>query len=166
MNELALARAVTRFANRFRISSLWELTSNSPFNLGTAPPSDQLPPTWQPTVYQVLLPHHPIVDCLPWPSVRDRLISLMARPDDVRPPTARGPLAVVNLSYDLEDDAEGIRIWGPDPYDDKCWEVGQVLFERWWFIFDRAIIAQSNRWRRLRGAPPLRLGSGPSTPTT
>jgi hypothetical protein len=66
-------------------------------------------------------------------------------------------LALLQFVYDLEDGAEGIRIWGGDPYDSTCWEVGQLLFERWWFIFDREIIEQSNRWRALRGASNLRM---------
>ncbi|KAL3955395.1 hypothetical protein ACCO45_010958 [Purpureocillium lilacinum] len=116
-----------------------------------------LPVAWRPTPSQVLVPHHPLLDFLPWPGVRDRIIGIMSLPDDARPPNAMGPLALVNFAYDFEDNAEGVRIYGADPYDPSCWEVGQVLFERWWFIFDRNVIENSNRWRRLRGAPPLAL---------
>ena len=56
-----------------------------------------------------------------------------------------------------------MRIWGSDPYDSSSWEVGQVVFERWWFVFDRDIIEQSNSWRRLRGADTLRLTGGKVT---
>jgi hypothetical protein len=163
VNELTLLRALLRIATRLGAQSVWELTANSSFNQGTAPPTEQLPKTWQPTVSQILMPHHPVLDFLPWPAVRDRIITVTNLPDDARPPTARGPLAVVQFSYDLEDGAEGIRIWGSDPYDSKSWEVGQVLFERWWFIFDREVIDQSNHWRQLRGAPPLCLTAGESS---
>ncbi|KAH8164599.1 hypothetical protein CIB48_g3653 [Xylaria polymorpha] len=67
-----------------------------------------------------------------------RAILLLGLPDNARPPAAAGP------SYDLEDNAEGARIWGDDPYEPTSWEVGQVLFERWWFVFDREVINQSN----------------------
>ena len=116
-----------------------------------------LPPAWQPTASQLLVRHHPLLDFLPWASARDRIISVFALPDWRRPAGAQGPLGLVNLVYDLEDGAEGMRIWGGDPYDPAAWEVGQVVFERWWFIFDRGIIEQSNRWRKLRGAAELRL---------
>lgn len=90
----------------------------------------------------------------------------MTLPDEMRPTNAKGPLAVVNFAYDVEDDAEGVRIFGDDPYEPASWEVGQLLFERWWFLFDREVIANSNRWRRMRGAPPLRLkGAGYSHST-
>jgi hypothetical protein len=63
---------------------------------------------------------------------------------------------LVDFVYDIEDGAEGMRIWGSDPYDETSWEVGQVVFERWWFVFDKKVVEQSNTWRRRRGAAPLR----------
>lgn len=75
----------------------------------------------------------------------------------MRPSAARSPTAIVQFAYDLEDNSEGMRIWGNDPYDPTSWEVGQVLFERWWFIFDREIIEQSNMWREMRGAARLEV---------
>jgi len=158
VHELTLLRAMLRIANRIGCKEqLWSLDALSPFNRGNATPLEQLPVAWRPTPSQVLVPHHPLLDFLPWPGVRDRIIGIMSLPDDARPPNAMGPLALVNFAYDFEDNAEGVRIYGADPYDPSCWEVGQVLFERWWFIFDRNVIENSNRWRRLRGAPPLAL---------
>ncbi|EEY14746.1 conserved hypothetical protein [Verticillium alfalfae VaMs.102] len=72
-------------------------------------------------------------------------------PEAMRPPGARDALAPIQFAYDLEDEAEGVRIWGGDPYDATGWEVGQTFFERWWFIFDRDVVAQSNRLREIRG---------------
>jgi len=111
----------------------------------------------------MLMPHHPIIDLLPWPSCRDKILDVLSLPDEARPPTARGELALLNFVYDIEDSAEGVRIWGSDPFDAKGWEVGQVVFERWWFVFDRGVIERSNHWRRLRGAPLLRM-SGNAAP--
>ncbi|CAK7227846.1 hypothetical protein SBRCBS47491_006707 [Sporothrix bragantina] len=118
-----------------------------------------LPSNWRPTHAQRYMPHHPALDILPWPSVREKLIGLFNLPLHERPPIAADPLALVHFIYDLEDSAEGLRIWGSNPYDPTCWEVGQLVFERWWFVFDRDIIEQSNRWRDLRGAPRLRAAS-------
>lgn len=158
VHELTLLRAMLRIADRLGCKGqLWSLDALSPFNQGIATPSHQLPTAWRPTPSQVLIPHHPLFDFLPWPSVRDKIIGILSLPDDARPPSASGPLALVNFAYDFEDNAEGVRIYGSDPYDPACWEVGQVLFQRWWFLFDRDIIDTSNRWRRLRGAPPLAL---------
>lgn len=165
--ELTLLKAVMRIAERIGCGgAIWSLDCVSPFSNGTGTPADQLPAAWQPTASQVLVPHHPLIDFLPWPGVRDRILSIMTLPDELRPPNAKGPLALVNFAYDVEDSAEGVRIYGGDPYEPGSWEVGQVLFERWWFLFDRHIIDNSNRWRRMRGAPPLLLkGVNPCSST-
>ncbi|KAL7933678.1 hypothetical protein V8C35DRAFT_303573 [Trichoderma chlorosporum] len=158
VHELTLLRAVVRIAERIDCrQQIWNLEAVSPFSQGNATPSEQLPVAWKPTASQLLVPHHPLLDFLPWPGVRDRVIHIFSMPDEMRPPNATGPLALVNFAYDFEDNSEGVRIYGGDPYDPNSWEVGQVLFERWWFIFDRGVIENSNRWRRLRGAPPLAL---------
>lgn len=124
-----LSKALVRIANRLGCTKHWELDCVSPFNHGTATPTDQLPPAWRPTALQTMVPHHPIFDFLPWPGVRDRIINIMTLPDEMRPTTAKGPLALVNFAYDVEDGAEGVRIFGDDPYEPKSWEVGQLLFE-------------------------------------
>ncbi|KAL2876379.1 hypothetical protein SGCOL_008379 [Colletotrichum sp. CLE4] len=161
LSDLKLLTGLLRVATRLGSESvMWDPLATSPFALGTGTPVEQLPATWKPTAAQVLVPHHPIMDFLPWPDVRDRIINLFSLPDGARPPAARGQLGLVNFAYDLEDSSEGARIWGGDPYDASCWEVGQVLFERWWFLFDRSVIAQSNKWRSLRGAEALQMRPG------
>ncbi|KAF6815454.1 hypothetical protein CSOJ01_03537 [Colletotrichum sojae] len=161
MSDLKVLKGLLRVATRLgSYSVMWDPAANSPFNLGTGTAAELLPLTWRPTATQVLTPHHPIMDFLPWPGVRDRIISVFNLPDPARPPAARGTLGLVNFAYDLEDSAEGARIWGADPYDASTWEVGQVLFERWWFLFDRSVIEQSNGWRQARGATPLQLKPG------
>jgi hypothetical protein len=157
--ELKLLQAFMRLAKSLKCkSSLWDLTALSPFNDSSIPTDPRvLTSNFAPTTAQKTVPHHPIIDFLPWASVRDRLIGIFSLPDELRPPCASGPLALVQLAYDMEDSAEGIRIWGHSPCNGSMWEVGQVLFQRWWFVFDRQVIEQSNRWRSLRGAPELRL---------
>ncbi|KAK1596343.1 uncharacterized protein LY79DRAFT_61923 [Colletotrichum navitas] len=161
MRDLKVLKGLLRIATRLgSYSVMWDPAATSPFNLGTGTAVELLPETWRPTASQVLLPHHPIMDFLPWPEVRDRVINLFSLPDEARPPAARGQLGLVNFAYDLEDSSEGARIWGADPYDASSWEVGQVLFERWWFVFDRKVVKQSNKWRRLRGAATLQMRPG------
>lgn len=155
---LTIIRAFQRIADRIGATgNMWELDANSPFNMGTATPADQLPIAWQPTPLQVLTKHHPMIDFMPWPNVRERVIGIFSLPDQMRPPNATGPMALLNFAYDFEDESEGVRIFGDDPCDPNGWEVGQIFFERWWFLFDRDIISNSNRLRRLRGAPALRM---------
>ncbi|KAF4471741.1 DUF3425 domain [Fusarium albosuccineum] len=164
--ELTLLKAIVRIADRLNCKAgLWSLDCISPFNTGTGTPADQLPASWRPTPSQLMVPHHPMFDLLPWPGVRERVITIMSLPDELRPPNAQEPLAMVNFAYDIEDGAEGVRIYGEDPYDANNWELGQVAFERWWFLFDSKIIETSNQWRRMRGAPPLLMKSLSPSPS-
>jgi hypothetical protein len=158
VHELTLLRAFIRIGSRLgTLEDAWNPTANSAFNRGLGTPAEFLPEAWRPTSAQILMPHHPILDFLPWPTARERAISMLNIPDEARPERAKGSMALVNFAYDMEDSAEGVRIWGSDPHDPKSWEVGQLFFEKWWFIFDSSIIEQSNHWRRLRGAAELHL---------
>ncbi|KAH7031410.1 uncharacterized protein B0I36DRAFT_122643 [Microdochium trichocladiopsis] len=161
VTELILLRACTRIGERIQCCDrMWRIDANSSFADGTMTPLaiSMLPLSWQPTKSQATVPHHPILDLMPWPSVRDRLLLLMALPDSMKPAAvAEGPMAVIQLAYDMEDSSEGLRVWGGDVYDPMAWEVGQVVFEKWWFVFDRQVVERSNYWRRLRGAPDLRM---------
>lgn len=48
----------------------------NPFVLHTSPPTPHpsLPPNLHPVREQILIPHHPALDALLWPSVREKLI--------------------------------------------------------------------------------------------
>lgn len=168
VQELTLVRALLRIADRLGCTStIWDIKTLSPFNGPGGCASSAaglLPETWRPTPTQAGVPHHPVLDLVPWPSARDRLISIFSLPESMRPPSAAGPLGLVHFVYDLEDASEGLRIYGGDPYDAESWEVGQTLFEKWWFVFDRKIVNQSNRWRSLRGASKLRLEAASAVP--
>jgi Domain of unknown function (DUF3425) len=123
-------------------------------------------PSWlQPTKYQQLIPHHPIIDLLPWPSVRNKLICRMAQPLEMRPPSARDPMAPLALMSDMDDEEEGIKIAGSQGFNGEYWEVGQVIFDNWWWAFEPSIIKNTNRLREKRGAAKLLLNaaSGEST---
>ncbi|KAK2758218.1 hypothetical protein FQN54_004062 [Arachnomyces sp. PD_36] len=163
---LTLLRAALTVATRLGIaSSLWDFTSISPFYTGTTSPSpsqptpSNLPSNLHPTPTQHLLPHHPLLDLLPWPTVRDKLIQIFNLPPHLRPASASDPMALVNFVYDMEDPAEGMRVeGGGDPFEAGDWEVGQVLFERWWWAFDGGVVERSNVLRRGRGERGLVLG--------
>lgn len=83
VSEFALMRAFFRIAARLGCkSNIFDLHSLSPF----ADPGNSvahLPQTWQPTAAQILIPHHPILDFLPWPSVRERIIYTLTMPEEM-----------------------------------------------------------------------------------
>ncbi|KIV80105.1 hypothetical protein PV11_07627 [Exophiala sideris] len=161
MPQLALLRGCMSIARRMNIEEImWSLDSTSPFT-GSGSPTQftHLPTNLRPTVTQMTVPHHPAIDLLPWPSARDKMIMVLSQPPEIRPPRAASPMALVDFIYDLEDDAEGVRIAGDDPYSSQNWEVGEKLFKSWWWMLDRDIVRRSNELRTLRGAPMLGCGS-------
>ncbi|KAH6841256.1 hypothetical protein AA0119_g9683 [Alternaria tenuissima] len=123
-------------------------------------PLEHLPENLRPTEAQLLLPHNPMIDVLPWPSVRTKLICLFSQPDQLRPPIARGSMAIMRLLYSIDDESEGLRVVSDaneQGIDVKGWEVGQAVFKDWWWILDPEIVSNSNRLRNMRGAPKLEI---------
>jgi hypothetical protein len=156
--ELDLLRGCLAIAKRLNISdAIWSLHETSPFSdpANAHLTYDDLPLNLRPTLAQRTLPHHPVLDVLPWPTARNKLIHVFSQTPDLRPPGARCPTALMDFVYDVEDSAEGVRIWGDDPYDWQNWEIGEKVFEKWWWAFDGEIIKNSNEWRIGRGAPVL-----------
>ncbi|OJD19845.1 hypothetical protein AJ78_00205 [Emergomyces pasteurianus Ep9510] len=174
---LSLLRAILTIADRLQLTALiWSMDAVSPFYTGptglkspsfsssssssaTAASWDNLPAHLQPTPTQRLIPHHPILDLLPWPVTRDKLIQVFSMPAELRPASASHPMALMNLVYDIEDPSEGVRVSGGDPFQLDMWEVGQIVFERWWWAFETRVIEMSNRWRRSRGQQGLVIGT-------
>jgi hypothetical protein len=136
--------------------TIWDINALRVLD-GTTVPITNLPLNLQPTTIQQRVPHHPLFDILPWPTVRNNCIILFAQPPKARPPVARDPMALMQFSYDLEDPGDGLRINGADWKDEKNWEIGQLFFKNWWFVLDRNVVAQSNASRRMRGAEKLLL---------
>jgi len=159
--ELRLLRACMDIAKSLCIDQIiWSLEATSPFPDATSAlwTFDHLPACIRPTRTQKTVPHHPIFDMLPWPSVRDKLILVFSQPLELRPIQCASPTALIDLAYDIEDSAEGVRVWGEDPYVAKNWEIGEKVFQNWWWAFDTTVIQQSNVLRKRRGAPVLGQG--------
>ncbi|CAG8304602.1 unnamed protein product [Penicillium nalgiovense] len=186
--SLTLLNAAMKIAQRLNITELiWDMSAVSPFfdhnpsqpsmtdppSLTSSPASgpssrispsyhmaffDELPPHLQPTPTQRLIPHHPVLDLLPWPSTRDKLIQVFNLPVNLRPQTAQDPMGIVRLVYDMEDSSgEGMKVNGQDPFKPQEWEIGQLLFQRWWWAFESNVVENSNCARRGRGKEMLRI---------
>lgn len=158
ISELNLLRGCMAIARRMNLQDIiWSLTATSPFTDPTTAWNQcaHLPMNLRPTVFQMTIPHHPVLDLLPWPSARDRMIMVLSQPVECRPPSAASPMALLDFVYDIEDSAEGVRISGSDPYSENNWELGEKVFKSWWWAFDRDIVKKSNDLRMLRGAPLL-----------
>lgn len=132
-----------------------------------AVPHAALPPNLVPTTAQRTIPHHPLLDILPWPSVREKLICIFALPSAVRPPVARdedGKTGVMRMAYDLEDIPDGLRVhgnlssWGDgNEMAEEAWEIGGQFFRNWWWCLDSRVLELTNRQRLKRGLGRLRI---------
>ncbi|MCJ1380472.1 hypothetical protein MMC17_003577 [Xylographa soralifera] len=99
-----------------------------------------------PTPLQLSTWHHPFVDLLPSPSLRDNIVS--ASFDDAQEE---------QLCYDLH--LIGFTIWGSQPWDPIGWEVSQEFVDKWSWLLDSETIRYSNFWRTGRGDPELILSA-------
>lgn len=125
----------------------------SPFN--TAGPWEYdlqgcLPPTLQPTLTQRNTLHHPWLDLLPVPQMRDNLIHAGELFDETQ------------LCLDMKGHRNtrtgqtGIIVW-KEPWDPAGWEVTEAFARSWgWVIWNCSELFQStNSWRAKRNERPL-----------
>ena len=104
-------------------------------------PSISVPQSLTPTPLQKSIPHEPYVDIIPFPAVRDRILSSLAVIDEVQ------------LCMDLQEGA--MVVWGDVAWDPLGWEISEDFTQKWWFLIDDQVVRTSNFWRRQRGEKPL-----------
>ncbi|RFU28889.1 hypothetical protein B7463_g7444, partial [Scytalidium lignicola] len=110
----------------------------------------KLPKALQPTKMQLEVKHHPWIDLMPIPRMRDNFIRAGDSFDDME------------LCGDVVGFFSGSRvemsliIWG-EPWDTGGWEVTEAFVERWgWSIRGcHELFESTNRWRAKRGEEPL-----------
>ncbi|PSN73741.1 hypothetical protein BS50DRAFT_629728 [Corynespora cassiicola Philippines] len=144
----------------------------NPFFLHTLPPTPapNLPSNFNPTPAQIAIPHHPSLDVLPWPSLREKLICMFSLPSALRPPIARDEGSewqeggLIRLVQDIDDSKEGFIMHGDtatwqdgSELVEEAWEVGELFYRNWWWCLDRDIVEMSNRKRKGRGLTALRI---------
>ncbi|UQC91411.1 uncharacterized protein CLUP02_16946 [Colletotrichum lupini] len=106
----------------------------------------------KPTETQLTTIHHPWLDFLPLPRMRDNLIKAGDDWDDEA------------LCLDMVGDGDapsgkgGMILWG-EPWDPNSWEVTEDFVEKWRWILAgcEEIIRSSNYWRAKRGEKRMRV---------
>lgn len=157
--ELDLMATASVFAKMLNCEdTMWSFTASRTLDMSPRD-AELLPLSFRPTEAQRRIMHHPIMDLLPWSSVRTKLICTFAQKADARPPIARDEMALMRFVNDLDDSAEGLRVYGEDRSDYNNWEIGQQVFDNWWWAFDVSIVVNSNKLRARRDAPRLMLGA-------
>lgn len=125
----------------------------SPFNV-TGPwqydIEPALPSSLRPTIIQRTVVHHPWLDLLPIPEMRDNLISAGESYDETQ------------LCLDMKGhgrahtDHTGIIVWS-DPWDQTGWEITEPFARSWgWTVRGCVNLFRStNSWRARRNEKPL-----------
>ncbi|KFY98580.1 hypothetical protein V500_01600 [Pseudogymnoascus sp. VKM F-4518 (FW-2643)] len=109
----------------------------------------KLPTALQPTGLQHATPHHPWIDLLPMPAMRDNIFrqEVGSYDEDELCHAMRGQ---------APDHNPGLLVWR-DPWDPTGWEVTEEFIRSWgWVIAGCAdLLHSTNTWRARRGEKPL-----------
>ncbi|KAK3384130.1 hypothetical protein B0T24DRAFT_673939 [Lasiosphaeria ovina] len=99
------------------------------------------PASLQPTVLQAAVAHNPLIDCIPFPSMRDRIL---------------GASLIIDMDT-LRDDVlnMGFMCWGRRPWDARGWEIPEAFVDKYWWLLDEDMLAMTNFWREERAEEPL-----------
>ncbi|PGH09807.1 hypothetical protein GX51_00494 [Blastomyces parvus] len=116
-----------------------------------------LKPDLRPTIEQITVPHHPFVDILPFPTLRNNLIKYQDKIDE---------------NEFFQDMLTGLVCWGSGgigksdrqgstkpvstgtPWDSRSWEAKVWFLKKYWALLggeDGELVRQSEWWRNLRG---------------
>ncbi|KAI0854788.1 hypothetical protein F4860DRAFT_84501 [Xylaria cubensis] len=109
----------------------------------------RLPPELQPTDLQRRTLHHPWVDLLPIPHMRDNLLR--------RGPECFDEDELCHVMIGREDSSAGFIVWN-DPWDSHGWEVSETFARSswgWTIAGCWELYRSTDRWRARRGEPPL-----------
>jgi hypothetical protein len=119
----------------------------------------KLPSALRPTVIQRTILHHPWLDLIPFPCMRDTLILAQDFIDDEQlchDMSGRGSPIVQQSNRNAGIGETGILVW-KEPWDPSGWEVTKVFVQRWgWTLRNCSeLLRSTNAWRRYRGERPL-----------
>ncbi|KAL6699716.1 hypothetical protein J3F84DRAFT_361562 [Trichoderma pleuroticola] len=121
-------------------------------------PHVRLPKSLAPTVLQRSVPHHPWIDILPYPQMRDNLLRLES---GVSTATEKRQYDADSLCHwmvglDTCQKESGLILWG-DPWDLASWEVTAEFLHKWGWTLEGCtdLFWSTNHWRARRGEKPL-----------
>jgi hypothetical protein len=124
-----------------------------PVNPGdTLPSLPSLPLALRPTRSQCETPHHPWLDLLPDPVMRDNLIRESGAYDEEE--LCDDLIGLFSASAGRD----GLIIWG-EPWDPSGWEITKPFLKHWgWVVRDcDELLRATNYWRHKRGELPLKF---------
>jgi hypothetical protein len=115
-------------------------------------PEKSLPPALRPTESQCQTHHHPWLDLLPDPVMRDNIIRASGSFDE------EDLCADLIGLYSASAGRNGLIIWG-EPWDPSGWEVTKPFLKNWgWALRGcEELLRATNYWRQRRGESSLKF---------
>ncbi|KAL7823131.1 hypothetical protein V8C26DRAFT_385482 [Trichoderma gracile] len=117
-----------------------------------------LPESLSPTSLQTSTPHHPWIDILPFPRMRDNLLRLEAGSSTASEKHQYDPDSLCHWMVGLDGSQKesGFILWG-EPWDLAAWEVTVEFLDKWGWTLEGCfdLFQSTNYWRRKRGLKPL-----------
>lgn len=111
-----------------------------------------------PTPLQITVSHHPWLDLLPFPSFRERVLSLMI----MTPPM----IDILELKHDIFMN-DGIFCWRPSerggtghPWEGRNWEAESWFLKKWWMLLggeEGDLWKHTQWWRLMRGNEKVQM---------
>lgn len=123
----------------------------SPFTTNSLVIPSHLPPALVPTALQKRTPHHPWLDLIPFPRMRENLILAGDAWDD--------ELCGDMIGFFHEPSGRGgVIVWG-EPWDPRGWEATEEFVQYWGWAIEGCceIVESTNYWRARRGERPLQV---------
>jgi len=99
-----------------------------------------LPPSLRPTLVQRTVEHEGIIDGIPHPEIRNRMILLRGR---------------FNLADCIHSYMKSTKIHGDDVLAHANWEISEDWLRQYGYLVDPTTLTLTNRWRKERGEPEI-----------
>lgn len=116
---------------------------------GTQAAVQTCPANLRPTNLQLTVEHHPWIDLLPDPRMRNNILLLGDDYDD-------GPLCHDVVDNRHGKQSESLIVWG-DPCNPDSWEIGEDFYKKWPSVVQgcHRLFKATNNWRVRRGERKL-----------
>ncbi|UPL01572.1 hypothetical protein LCI18_012506 [Fusarium solani-melongenae] len=136
-----------------KTETLCDVKIMSPFtSVGSYTIDERCPSSLHPTLAQRTIHHHPWIDLLPLPRLRDNLIRAF---QIINEQEIGSDIMSVQA---VAGEKPTLIVWG-DPSNPRWWEASPAFLLKWGYLLRgcQELIEATNYWRKMRGEKPFRI---------
>ena len=115
------------------------------------------PRSLKPTLLQYTVRHHPWIDLLPCPRLRDNFLGIIQQfGEDAIDEDKLCQDVIEGRTRDTDSHAAALIVWG-NPWEVASWEVSEEFVQNWGCLLHgcKELLESTNVWRGKRGLPNL-----------